>query len=47
MGSERFSPTLNLSHTDMVKIIGECLLEGTESKEPIKIELHKLNVCGA
>jgi hypothetical protein len=47
MGSESFCPMLNLLHTDMMKIIRECLLEGTESTKPIRIELYELNVCSA
>ena len=46
MGSDCFSPTLNLKHMDMMKIIRECLLEGYESGMTIKNKLHKLNVRG-
>ena len=38
---------LNLLHTDMIKIIRECLFEGTESTKPIEIEFYELNVCSA
>ena len=47
MGWESFRPMLNLLHTDMIKIIRDCLLEGTKSTKPIKIELYELNVCSA
>jgi hypothetical protein len=46
LDSECFSPMLDLSHTDLMKIIRGYLLEGTESKEDIKTELYKLNVYG-
>jgi Rps23 Pro-64 3,4-dihydroxylase Tpa1-like proline 4-hydroxylase len=44
MDSECFSPTLDPSHTDLLKIIYDCLLEGTQSTKRIKVELYKLNV---
>ncbi|KAF8464795.1 hypothetical protein DFH94DRAFT_640019, partial [Russula ochroleuca] len=44
MDSEYFSPILNVFHTDLVNIIYDCLLEGTQSTKRIKIELYKLNV---
>lgn len=47
MGWESLRPMLNPLHTDMIKIIRECLLEGTESTKPIEIELCELNVCSA
>jgi hypothetical protein len=34
------------SYTDMMNIIRECLLEGTDSTKNIKTELYKLNVYG-
>jgi hypothetical protein len=42
--SEFFSSTLDLSHTDLVKIIRGYLLEGTQSTDNLKTELYKLNV---
>ncbi|KAF8463742.1 hypothetical protein DFH94DRAFT_796348 [Russula ochroleuca] len=44
MDSEYFSPILDVFHTDLVNIIYDCLLEGTQSTKRIKIELYKLNV---
>jgi hypothetical protein len=44
--SECFAPTLNLFHTDLLKIIRGDLLEGTQSTISIKAELYKLNVYG-
>jgi hypothetical protein len=46
MDSDSFSPTMDPSYTDMMKIIRECLLEGTDSTKNIKTELYKLNVYG-
>ena len=46
MDSGSFSPTLDPFHTDMMKIIRECLLEGAHSTRTIKTELYKLNVYG-
>ena len=46
MDSEYFSPILDIFQTDLVKIIYDRLLEGTESTKRIKIELYKLNVYG-
>jgi hypothetical protein len=46
MDSERFSPTLDLHQTDLMKVIRGYLLEGTDSTESIKVELYKLNVYG-
>ena len=47
MDSESFSPMLDLSHTDLVKIVRGYLLEGHQSTKNIKTELYKLNVYGA
>ncbi|KAH9987091.1 hypothetical protein BJV77DRAFT_1145484 [Russula vinacea] len=44
MDSEYFSPILDVFQTDLVKMIYDCLLEGTESTKRIVIELYKLNV---
>ena len=46
MDSECFSPMLDLSHTDLIKIIREYLLEGIQSTKNIRSELYKLNVYG-
>jgi hypothetical protein len=46
MDSEYFSPILDVFQTDLVTMIYDCLLEGTESTKRIKIELYKLNVYG-
>jgi hypothetical protein len=46
MDSEYFSPILDVFQTDLVKMIYDCLLEGTYSTKRIKIELYKLNVYG-
>ena len=47
MESEHFSPMLDLFHTDLIKIIYGCLLEGSQATNRIKTELYKLNVYGA
>ena len=47
MDSERFSPMLDLHQIDLMKVIRSYLLEGTDSTESIRAELHKLNVYGA
>ena len=44
MDSECFSSKLDLSHTDLMKIIRGYLLEGTQSTNNVKTELYKLNV---
>ncbi|KAF8464538.1 hypothetical protein DFH94DRAFT_395841 [Russula ochroleuca] len=44
MDSERFAPMLDPLHTDLMKIIYDCLLEGTQSTRRIKTELHELSV---
>jgi hypothetical protein len=44
MDSEYFSPMLDVSHTDLVKLIYDYLLEGIQSTKRVKIELYKLNV---
>jgi hypothetical protein len=46
MDSECFSSTLDLFHTDLIKIIRDYLLEGLESTTGIKAELYKLNTYG-
>jgi hypothetical protein len=46
MDLECFSPMLDVFRTDLVKIIYDYLLEGTQSTKRIKIELYKLNVYG-
>lgn len=46
MDSECFASTLDLVRTDLVNIIRDCLLEGTQSTKNIKAELYKLNVYG-
>jgi hypothetical protein len=46
MDSECFCSTLDLSHTDLIKIIRDYLLEGTQSTNNIKTELYKLNIYG-
>lgn len=47
MDSEKFAPMLDLSQTDIMKIVRGYLLEGTQSTLGIKAELYKLNVYGA
>jgi hypothetical protein len=44
MDSDCVASKLDLSHTDLIKIIRGYLLEGTESTNNIKTELYKLNV---
>ena len=44
MDAERFSSPLQPANTELMKIIRGYLLEGTQSKETIVAELHKLNV---
>ncbi len=46
MDSESFSPHLDPVHTDLLKIIRDYLLEGSQSMKNIKLELYKLNVYG-
>ena len=42
-----FASTLDPVHTDLMNIIREYLLEGTQSRKNIKVELCELNVYGA
>ena len=44
LDSECFSSKLDLSHTDLMKIIRGYLLEGPQSMNNVKTELYKLNV---
>ena len=44
MDSDCFSSMLDPFHTDLIKIIRGCLLEGLESKKGVKAELYKLNI---
>jgi hypothetical protein len=44
MGSECFSLTLDPFHIGLVRIIRGYLLEGTKSKDDMKIEPYELNV---
>ena len=44
MDVECFASALVLAQADLIKIIRDNLLEGTESTNPITAELHKLNV---
>ena len=46
MDSELFSPTLDPSLTDLIKIICANLLEGNQATRTIKTELYKLNIYG-
>ena len=46
MDSECFTPVLDLFQTDLMKIICNYLLEGTQSTKGMKAELYKLNVYG-
>ncbi|KAF8495794.1 hypothetical protein F5888DRAFT_1615451, partial [Russula emetica] len=46
MDSEYFTSTLDPVHTDLMNIIRDYLLEGTQSTKNIKAELYKLNVYG-
>ena len=49
MDSELFSPTLDPSQTDLIKLIRANLLEGTQgdsAKKTMKMELYKLNIYG-
>ena len=46
MDSDRFSPALDLSNTDLIKIVRGYLLEGHQSTKGVKSELYKLNVYG-
>ena len=41
---ERFALLLHPAQTDLMKIMRESLLEGTQSTESIVVEVHKLNV---
>jgi hypothetical protein len=44
MDNDRFAAQLVPDQTDLVKILRNYLLEGTDSTRPIKVELYKLNV---
>ena len=44
MDTDRFSTPLVPDHTDLIKIVRNYLLEGTDSTRGINVELHKLNV---
>ena len=44
MDKDSFTALLVPDNTDLVKIVRNYLLEGTDSDRKIKIELHKLNV---
>ena len=44
MDTDRFFTPLTLDHTDLIKIVRNYLLEGTDSSRQIKVELYKLNV---
>jgi hypothetical protein len=44
MDTDRFSPLLLPDNTDLVKIVRDYLLEGTQSTLKINAELYKLNV---
>ncbi|KAI0246402.1 hypothetical protein BJV78DRAFT_1255310 [Lactifluus subvellereus] len=44
MDTNRFSTPLVPDHTDLIKIVRDYLLEGTDSTRKIKVELYKLNV---
>ena len=44
MDSERFAPLLDLFHTDLIKIIYDGLLEGSQTTKRIRTELYELNV---
>ena len=46
MDSGRFASLLDPLHTDLIKIVRGYLLEGSESKRDIKVELYKLNIYG-
>ncbi|KAI0299609.1 hypothetical protein BC826DRAFT_864330, partial [Russula brevipes] len=46
MDSELFSTPLVYDYTDIVKIVRDCLLDGTDSLRKLKVELYKLNVYG-
>jgi len=44
MDTDHFSTPLVPDHTDLIKIVRDYLLEGTDSTRKIKVELYKLNV---
>jgi hypothetical protein len=44
MDNDRFSPLLLPHNTDLVKIVRDYLLEGSQSTRKIKAELYKLNL---
>jgi len=46
MDSELFSTPLVYDYTDIVNIVRECLLDGTDSLRKLKVELYKFNVYG-
>ena len=47
MDLELFSTPLVYDYTDIVKIVRDCLLDGTDSVRKLKVEPYKLNVYGA
>ena len=44
MDTEHFTTPIVPYHTDLIKIVRNYLLEGTDSAREIKVELYKLNV---
>ncbi|KAI0302516.1 hypothetical protein BC826DRAFT_1101412 [Russula brevipes] len=46
MDPELFSTPLVYEYTDIVKIVRDCLLDGTDSLRKLKVEPYKLNVYG-
>jgi hypothetical protein len=46
MDPDLFFTPLGYDHTDIVKIVRDCLLDSTDSPRKLKVELYKLNVYG-
>jgi hypothetical protein len=44
MDTDCFATLLTPDHTDLVKIVRNYLLEGTDTSRQIKVELYMLNV---
>jgi hypothetical protein len=42
--NESFFPFLVPDHTDLIKIVRNYLLEGTDSNRRIRVDLHEFNV---
>ena len=46
MDPAHFSTPLGHDHTDIAKIVSDCLLHGYDAERKLKVELYKLNFYG-